>query len=49
MGRDLSIRCFCSALLCVEDGLVVCTGGHVYALVSAIERMAAADPKGEMR
>ncbi len=30
-------RCFCSAPLCVEGGLVVCTSAsHIYALASAV-------------
>ncbi len=31
-----AIRCFCSAPLRVEDGLVLCTVGHVFALASAL-------------
>ena len=33
----VAARCFCSAPLRVEDGLVLCTGGHIYALASAVE------------
>ena len=29
-------RCFCSAPLCVDDGLVLCDHGHVYALADAL-------------
>ena len=29
-------RCFCAAPLRLDDGLVLCVGGHVYALSSAL-------------
>ena len=28
-------RCFCSAPLQLEDGLVLCTGGHIFAIATA--------------
>ena len=34
MTRD--VRCFCSAPLRIDDGLIVCCHGHVYALSSAL-------------
>jgi hypothetical protein len=36
-------RCFCSAPLRVEDGLVLCAAGHVLALASAVGLEAGAD------
>lgn len=37
----LPARCHCSAPWHVEDGLAVCAGGHVLALASALDRLAA--------
>lgn len=39
-------RCFCSAPLHEDDGLVVCTSGHVFALASALPDAALLDPRG---
>ena len=36
MTGHVADRCLCSASLRVEDGVVLCTSGHVYALASAV-------------
>ncbi len=36
-GSVSPARCFCSAPFRTEDGLVLCTGGHVYAIASALD------------
>ncbi len=33
---EIPERCFCSAPLRVDDGLVLCDHGHVHALASAL-------------